>query len=95
MVSSGDDAALIAQAVKDASKILGVELDEQDILGSSVSRFSDMVPLQGGPAAARRQAVANAVEQLPGLSVVGAWLAGTGLARVIAHTRKTVAISAR
>lgn len=95
LVESGDDEQLIEQAVKDASKILGVQLHQEDVLGSAVSRFNDMVPLQGGAAAQRRGQVQQAVAALDGLDVVGAWLAGTGLARVIAHARRAVAISAR
>ncbi|MFJ2620570.1 protoporphyrinogen oxidase [Glutamicibacter sp. NPDC087344] len=95
LVESGDDQALVEQAVKDASKILGVQLHQDDVLGSSISRFSDMVPLQGGAAAQRREKVAQAVQDLEGLDVVGAWLAGTGLSRVIAQARRAVAISAR
>lgn len=95
IVESGDDAQLIAQAVKDASKILGVQLQQEDVLGSAVSRFNDMVPLQGGAAAQRRAQVQQALDDLDGVDVVGAWLAGTGLARVIAQARRAVAISAR
>ncbi|PRA06267.1 protoporphyrinogen oxidase [Arthrobacter sp. MYb229] len=95
LVESGDEQALLAQAVKDASKILGVELHQDDVVGSAVSRFNDMVPLQGEAASARRAQVNSAVEKFDGLDLVGAWLAGTGLARVIGHTRRTVAISAR
>ncbi|WP_404285853.1 protoporphyrinogen oxidase [Glutamicibacter arilaitensis] len=95
LVESGDDQALLEQAVKDASKILGVELHQDDVVGSAVSRYQDMVPLQGEAASERRALVESAVEKFEGLDLVGAWLAGTGLARVIGHTRRTVAISAR
>lgn len=94
LVASGDDAALIEQAVKDASKILGVQLQPEDVLDSAVSRFSDMVPLQGTAAAQRRTQVRQAAGSIPSLDVVGAWMAGTGLARVIAQARRAVAISA-
>ncbi|WP_417365131.1 protoporphyrinogen oxidase [Glutamicibacter arilaitensis] len=95
LVESGDDSALIDQAIKDASKILGVQLHRDDVLGSTVSRFSDMVPLQGEAATARRTALQHNLSDFEGLDVVGAWIAGTGLARVIAQARSAVAISAR
>ncbi|WP_313812637.1 protoporphyrinogen oxidase [Glutamicibacter sp.] len=94
LVAGGDDAALIEEAIKDASKILGVQLQPEDVLGSAVSRFSDMVPLQGTAAVERRSQVRAATAEIHGLDVVGAWLAGTGLARVINHARGAVAISA-
>lgn len=95
LVESGDDSALIEQAIKDASKILGVQLHLDDVLGSTVSRFSDMVPLQGQAAAARRGQLQRSLLDFEGLDVVGAWIAGTGLARVISQARSAVAISAR
>ncbi|MEG2577375.1 MAG: protoporphyrinogen oxidase, partial [Glutamicibacter sp.] len=95
LVESGDDSALIDQAIKDASKILGVQLHLDDVLGSTVSRFSDMVPLQGQAATARRAQLQRSLSGFEGLDVVGAWIAGTGLARVIAQARSAVAISAR
>lgn len=93
LVATGSDGQLIEQAVKDASKILGVELTEDDVLGSHVQRFSDVVPLQGPAAAERRAVVAQIEKDYPGLAVTGAWVAGTGLARVIAHARSAVALS--
>lgn len=95
IVESGDTQALLEQAIKDASKILGVQLNQDDVVGSAISRFNDMVPLQGEEASARRAKLNAAVQDFDGLDVVGAWLAGTGLARVIGHTRRSVAISAR
>jgi len=95
VVESGDDQALIELAIKDASKILGVQLHRDDVLGSVVSRFSDMVPLQGEAAMQRRKELERALDTMDGLDVVGAWVSGTGLARVIAQARRAVAISAR
>jgi len=95
VVESGDDQQLIELAIKDASKILGVQLHRDDVLGSAVSRFSDMVPLQGEAAMERRQQLDAALAPFDGLTVVGAWVSGTGLARVIGQARRAVAISAR
>lgn len=95
VVESGNDEALIELAIKDASKILGVQLHRDDVLGSFVSRFSDMVPLQGEAAVQRRVDLEQALAPLVGLDVVGAWISGTGLARVISQARRAVAISAR
>jgi len=95
LVESGDDQQLIDLAIKDASKILGVQLHQDDVLGSAVSRFSDMVPLQGEAAVERRKQLETALADFDGLAVVGAWISGTGLARVIGQARRAVAISAR
>lgn len=95
IVESADEQQLLDQAIKDASKILGVQLNQDDVVGSAISRYNDMVPLQGDEAQERRKQVAAATEEFEGLEVVGAWLAGTGLARVISHTRRSVSISAR
>lgn len=95
VVESGDDEQLIDVAIKDASKILGVQLHRDDVLGSAVSRFSDMVPLQGDAALERRKQLQTALAPFDGLAVVGAWISGTGLARVIGQARRAVAISAR
>lgn len=95
VVDSGDDQQLIELAIKDASKILGVQLHRDDVLGSAVSRFSDMVPLQGEAAMERRKQLEQALAPFDGLDVVGAWISGTGLARVIGQARRAVAISAR
>lgn len=94
LVESGDDRALTTQAIADAGAILGVQLSEQDVLGSAVSRFSDMVPLTGTAQRERNAHLDAQLAQIPGLHVVGAWRSGTGLARVIAHTRAQLAISA-
>jgi oxygen-dependent protoporphyrinogen oxidase len=95
VVDSGDDQQLIELAIKDASKILGVQLHRDDVLGSAVSRFSDMVPLQGEAAMERRKQLEQALAPFDGLDVDGAWISGTGLARVIGQARRAVAISAR
>ena len=94
LVESGNDQALTAQAIADAGTILGIELGEDDVLGSAISRFSDMVPLTGSAQRERNAALDQALAGIPGLHVVGSWRSGTGLARVIADTRKQLAVSA-
>ena len=94
LVEAGNDQALTAQAIADAGTILGIELGEDDVLGSAISRFSDTVPLTGAAQRERNAALDAALTGIEGLSVVGAWRAGTGLARVIAHTRSQLAVSA-
>lgn len=94
LVESGNDQMLTAQAIADAAAILGVELDEDDALGSAISRFTDMVPLQGQAQREQNLALDAALAGVDGLHVVGAWRSGTGLARVIAHTRKQLSVSA-
>lgn len=94
LVESGNDAALLSQAIADASNILGVALHEEDVLGSAISRFSDMVPLIGTAQRERNASLEAQLATIPGLYAVGAWRSGTGLARVIAHTRAQLSVSA-
>lgn len=80
------DEELFQSALADASELLGVPLAADDVLDHDVVRWSGALPFA---AVGHRQRVA-AVRELcaaePGLDVVGAWLAGTGLAAVVADT---------
>lgn len=82
------DEELFQAALADASELLGVPLTAEDVLDHDVVRWSGALPFA---AVGHRQRVA-AVRELcaaePGLDVVGAWLAGTGLAAVVADTLK-------
>ena len=78
---------LTALARHDASVLLGVPLAPAQVVGSGRVRWSGSLPL---PSPAHRALVAAAragVASLPGLEVCGAWLAGNGLAAVVADAR--------
>ena len=78
-----DDAAAADLAVAEASALLGVPLDAGRVLGSHRARYVQPPPVS---ALGHREAVEAARESIhavPGLAVVGAWLAGTGIAQVV------------
>lgn len=76
-----DDAARLA--LREASALLGVPLVAGDLVASHRARFTQSQPASVIGSGERRSAARAAVQAVPGLAVVGAWLAGTGLAQVI------------
>lgn len=93
-VADADDATLVAQAVRDASVLLGVPLSEADLLGSDVVRHSGALPMATQGHRALLEAVTALLAGAPGLDVVGAWRSGTGLTAVVGATRSQLGISA-
>jgi len=92
-LSYGSDVAalqageLATLALRDAGSLLGVPLVSAQVVGSGRVRWSGSLPL---PSPAHRALVAAArtdIAALPGLEVCGAWLAGNGLAAVVADAR--------
>lgn len=78
-----DDDAAAQLALREASALLGLDLPGSALLAAHRARFTQSQPASLIGAADRRQKVRDAVRKTPGLGVVGAWLAGTGLAQVI------------
>lgn len=89
-VDRSDD-ELFAQALTDASLLLQVPLGIDDVVGWDVVRWVGALPSAAVGHRDRVTAVRTAVDRVPGMEVVGAWLAGTGLAAVTADTRARVA----
>ncbi len=89
-VSLYDD-QLITLAMHDATKLLGCSISRKNLIGADVVRWKGSLP------AARpghKQKVAQfreRLDDLPGVTAVGAWLAGNGLAAVTVDTQRTVA----
>ncbi len=78
---------LTAVALRDASALLGVPLDASQVVASARVRWAQSLPK---PSPAHRAAVAAALAgaaTLPGLTVCGSWVAGNGLAAVVAQAR--------
>ncbi|GGC87996.1 protoporphyrinogen oxidase [Tersicoccus solisilvae] len=92
-----DDARVLETARRDAATLLGVELDGSDseLLGADVVRWPGALPAAGPGHAgrvARIRTAARAAGQEPGagpgtFAVIGGWLAGNGLAAVVADSR--------
>nr|WP_201470819.1 protoporphyrinogen oxidase [Microbacterium hydrocarbonoxydans] len=78
-----DDAAAARLAVREASALLGVPLAQNDVVAAHRSRFVQSQPASVIGSGERRSAARAAVQAVPGLAAVGAWLAGTGLAQVV------------
>lgn len=78
-----DDAAAARLALSEASALLGVTLHPQQLLAAHRARFVQSQPTSLIGANERRTAVRAAAHKTPRLAVVGAWLAGTGLAQVV------------
>ncbi|MCA1306691.1 FAD-dependent oxidoreductase [Microbacterium esteraromaticum] len=78
-----DDDAAAELAMSEASALLGVDLAPEQLLAAHRARFVQAQPVSLIGAGERRAAAREAVQQIPGLAVVGAWMAGTGLAQVI------------
>ena len=82
---------LVALALSDATTLLGVPLPADRVLGHDVVRWTQALPR---PSAAHRDAVAavrDAVAQVPGLALAGAWVSGNGLASVVPQARSAAA----
>lgn len=77
------DAEFSALALRDASIILGVDLDPAAVQGFARTPWHNALSPATLGARERVQRVRETVEAVPGLEVTGAWLAGTGLASVI------------
>ena len=78
-----DDDAAAALALSEASALLGVTLSAPQLIAAHRARYVQAQPTSLIGATERRAAVRAAVAAVPGLAVVGAWVAGTGLAQVI------------
>ncbi|MFK3677735.1 protoporphyrinogen oxidase [Microbacterium sp. NPDC090218] len=82
---SDDAAADLAR--REAAALLGVSLADDSVIASHRGRFVQSQPASVIGSGARRAAARAAVQAVPGIAAVGAWLAGTGLAQVIPDAR--------
>ncbi|MBS0023828.1 protoporphyrinogen/coproporphyrinogen oxidase [Microbacterium paraoxydans] len=78
-----DDDAAIDLARREAAALLGVPLAPEQVLAGHRGRFVQSQPASIIGSGERRRAAREAVQAVPGLAVVGAWVAGTGLAQVV------------
>ncbi|PPF89707.1 protoporphyrinogen oxidase [Subtercola sp. Z020] len=75
-----------ADALRDASTLLGIRLDDAQVRGFALAEWRDSLAFATSGHRARVDALVEAVHEHPGLEVVGAWISGTGLAYVIDGT---------
>ncbi|CAD5989431.1 NAD(P)/FAD-dependent oxidoreductase [Agreia sp. COWG] len=76
-----------AQALADASRLLGLELDPASVRGFDFTTWNDSLAFATVGHRKRVDAVLSETDAVPGLLVVGAWVAGTGLAATVARSR--------
>ncbi|MFB4352345.1 FAD-dependent oxidoreductase [Microbacterium sp. LS_15] len=81
--STLDDDGAARLALREAAALLGLPLRDGDLVAAHRSRFVQSQPASIIGSAERRDAARTAVQAVPGLAAVGAWLAGTGLAQVV------------
>lgn len=89
-----DDAALLDAALHDASTLLGVQLGMEDVLDWDVVRWAGALPFAAVGHKQRVAEVRKVAAQAGGLILVGGWLAGNGLAAVVADTARQLETAA-
>ncbi|MBD9699524.1 FAD-dependent oxidoreductase [Flavimobilis sp. GY10621] len=75
-------------ALHDAGQLLGVPLTPAHVVGAKVVRFGAGLPFAALGHADRVARLRDALDDVGGLHVTGAWVAGTGLASVVADARR-------
>lgn len=78
------------EAASDASALLGVDLTDR-VRDHLLQRWDGALPPPTPAYRADVAAFAAAVGHTPGLAVTGGWVAGTGLAAIVAHAQAAVA----
>ncbi|ALV42799.1 protoporphyrinogen oxidase [Pseudarthrobacter sulfonivorans] len=84
------DAELLAAALHDASALLDVPVQGTDVVGWDVVRWQGALPFAAVGHKARVAEVRKLCAAEAGLGIVGGWVAGNGLAAVVADTRKEI-----
>lgn len=90
-VTDLDDHELRRTAIADSSALLGVPLQDAAVAGFARTRWSNAIPFAARGQRERVAVVRAEVTENPGIDVAGAWIAGTGLASVIADAQETAA----
>jgi len=86
-----DDDSLFEAALRDASTLLTVPIVREDVLDWDVVRWAGALPFAAVGHKQRVAEVRRICAEAEGLSVVGGWLAGNGLAAVVADTSSQIA----
>lgn len=79
---------LVPAALADASKILGVPITDDDLLGADIVRWSGALPFAAVGHQEKMAKLHAVAGDIPGLLLVGAWMSGNGLASVVSGTRR-------
>jgi len=84
------DTDLLAAALGDASALLEVPVQGTDVVGWDVVRWQGALPFAAVGHKARVAEIREICAAEAGLGIVGGWVAGNGLAAVVADTRKEI-----
>lgn len=94
-LEGASDAEAAATALRDASVLLGVDLDPESLVDSARVRWANVRPAAALGRRAALEAFREALAPVEGVAVTGTWLAGTGLASVLPHAAETAALIRR
>lgn len=72
-------------ALADASHLLGMELDPQDVVDSQVIHWNGSLAPTTPATRAWVEGLHRQVAELPGLALTGAWTSGSGIAALVPH----------
>jgi len=81
------DEVAIEQAVRDAARLLGVEIPASAVVDAARTRWRQDAARATAGLSARLARLSEAVAAVPDLAVTGAWVAGAGLASVVSHAQ--------
>ncbi len=84
------DNDLLASSLRDASALLGVPIRREDLIGWDVVRWQGALPFAAVGHKARVEGIRTICARQEGLAIVGGWVAGNGLAAVVADTREQI-----
>lgn len=83
---------LFTAALRDASALLGIRISGEEVRGWDVVRWRGALPFAAVGHRARAAQIRQACTAAGGLAVVGGWVAGNGLAAVVADTREQIGL---
>jgi oxygen-dependent protoporphyrinogen oxidase len=81
---------LLEAALRDAASLLGVPVSRGDVVDWDVVRWHGSLPFAAVGHRTRVAAIRDACAAAGGLALVGGWVAGNGLAAVVADTREQI-----
>ena len=81
---------LLGAALRDAASLLGVPMSRDDLVDWDVVRWQGSLPFAAVGHRARVAGIRGACAAAGGMALVGGWVAGNGLAAVVADTREQI-----
>ena len=82
---------MLADALDDIAALTGAQIDIDDVFDHRLIRWDGTLPPATPDYRQRTARLEEALAGIPGLSITGAWVAGTGIAAVVAHARERAA----